>query len=35
MLQLLMIAAPLTILLGVMTGIGVLFVFAVRWGKNR
>jgi hypothetical protein len=35
MLQLLMIAAPLTILLGVMTGIGVLFVFAVRWGNNR
>ncbi len=35
MLQLLMIAAPLTILLGVMTGIGVLFVFAVRWGRNR
>lgn len=32
-LQILAIASPVTALLGVATGIGVLFVFAVRWGR--
>ena len=32
-LQTLMIAAPILTGLGVATGIGVLFVFAVRWGR--
>ncbi|MGX5682144.1 hypothetical protein [Schumannella luteola] len=33
-LQVLMIASPVTALLGVATGIGVLFVFAVRWRRE-
>lgn len=33
LLQILAIASPVTALLGVATGIGVLFVFAVRWGR--
>lgn len=32
-LQVLMYAVPLVIVLGIATGIGVLFVFAVRWGR--
>lgn len=32
-LQVLMIASPLTVLLGVLTAIGMLFVFAVRWRR--
>lgn len=32
-LQILAIASPVAALLGVATGIGVLFVFAVRWGR--
>lgn len=32
--QVLMYAAPLVIVLGIATGIGVLFVFAVRWGRR-
>ena len=32
-LQTLMIAAPILTGLGLATGIGVLFVFAVRWGR--
>lgn len=31
--QVLMYAVPLVIVLGIATGIGVLFVFAVRWGR--
>jgi hypothetical protein len=32
-LQVLMIASPVSALLGVATGIGILFVYAVRWGR--
>ncbi len=35
LMQIYMIAAPLTALLGVSTAIGVLFVFAVRWRSAR
>lgn len=34
LLQILMIASPVTALLGVATGIGVLFIFAVRWRRG-
>lgn len=34
LLQVLMIASPVTALLGVATAVGVLFVFAVRWGRS-
>lgn len=33
-LQVLMYAAPLLLVLGLATGIGVLFVFATRWGRR-
>lgn len=33
-LQALTIAAPMLIVLGVATGIGVLFIYAVRWGRR-
>jgi hypothetical protein len=35
LLQILMIASPVCALLGVATGVGILFVFAVRWGAQR
>ncbi|MBN9239692.1 MAG: hypothetical protein BGO97_08335 [Micrococcales bacterium 70-64] len=34
-LQVLMFAAPLLLVLGLATGIGVLFLFAVRWDRSR
>lgn len=34
-LQVLMFAAPLLLVLGLATGIGVLFLFAVRWDRRR
>lgn len=33
-LQVMTIAAPMLIVLGIATGIGVLFIYAVRWGRN-
>lgn len=33
-LQVMTIAAPMLIVLGIATGIGVLFIYAVRWGRR-
>ena len=33
-LQVMTIAAPMLIVLGIATGVGVLFIYAVRWGRS-